>query len=218
MKNKILSFFLGFILAFSACSKSKSTELSEEASKKFTDGKYLFIKGQFKGAIKFFDEVLSENENFINARIMNAKSLFYLGAHKKSLSQITMAEKISPSNPLVLFWKAKILMTIGSTDASFKILSNLVVEDPYNFRAHYELAKLYRAKKDFKGALKEYRECLTIEQTLLKIRMDIVALYRDLQFKDKAKELLSEFEKPYKNLIKNKILKENFTKLGNSLK
>lgn len=217
MKLRNIILCLMVIIFFCACG-SKKKDYSESFKKKFANGKYLFIKGDLKGSLKVFNETIEEESHFIPARLMKVKCLFYLKQYEQSFNEVVVLEKQTTDNSVVGYWKAKLLRTFGKIDQSLEILEDLANEDPFQFKVFYELASIYHEKKNYKEAIRNYYQALALEPLMINARLDIIEMYRELKFDDKANKLLEDLSKPYNEIIEDSVIKQRIKEIESKLK
>lgn len=200
-KCLIIIFILALVTTFCS-SKKKHNSISEDFKKLFIKAKYEFVKRNFHKSIRFSEQILEEYPSFINAYVVKIKCLYYLNKYKDALQQIKIAESFDPFYSNLLFWKAIIYKKLGKNNESIELLKKIIEQDSYNFRAHYELAKLYKETAQYKEALLSYKAALSLEPALLNSRLDIISIYYKLGLKTKAEKLFHSLKTPYIDLAK----------------
>ncbi len=209
--NHKIVYAILFTFLVISCGNKKT--ISEEIKKKFTTAKYHFVKGEIEIADKLFDEILTKHSDFFNARIMKVKALYYLGKFNKALKNIEKIQGDLSNSPTLLYWKAKNLKMLSKRLECVNTLKKILEMDPFNVRALYDIAKIYKEDKKYKEALRYYREIIIQETTIFKAKIDIVEMYGELKFFDKAKKMFQVIKQPFIEIIKNKKLKKKYKKL-----
>jgi anaphase-promoting complex subunit 3 len=132
-------------------------------------------------AIKYFRKALSINEN---SAILN----FYLASahqHNKELNKaitfLNAAEKSDPTNPMIRYQKANILVFNKKYDEALHILLELNEKMPKEAPIHILIGKIYKIKKDYTKALSHFNAAIDIDPKDSNLAKSLIEkLYSDI--------------------------------------
>jgi tetratricopeptide (TPR) repeat protein len=180
------------IIFLFGCSKNNfQTEiyLNEENAKKYIEVKKNYSKKDFNLALKQINEIISEQQNFINAHFMKGKILFFIGKVIEAKNSFLEAISINPYHIDSLFWLSRINSYKENDwkDAQ-KYLERILFVNSDNARANYNLAQLFVKMNKIPEAIMRFEKALTTEFNLPYIHFNLGMLYKKLNIPEKAKK------------------------------
>ena len=101
-------------------------------SKRLTRNKLYYYKQDFEEAIKFYDRILNENPNYVDALTNKGVALGALGNHKDSIALCNKAIEINPKNVNALTNKGVSLGYIRKYNEAIEWLNKALNLDPHN--------------------------------------------------------------------------------------
>lgn len=128
---------------------SNDQQLAEEKYEQACNYK---AEGNFKSAIKLFEEALVINPNYVEA-LNNLGNIFNtMEKYEKALPYFLKADNIMPDEPIILNNLGIALMELGKLDEAKIKLETAIKKQPSFYQTYTNLGKVYTLKNDLVSA------------------------------------------------------------------
>lgn len=178
--------------------------LSEECYKKYFDtpeeifkiGIYYYSSHQYEAAIDFFDFVLEEDPNNIDALLYQADSFYSLKQYDEALKSVEEALEIDSNNPSALSSKG---MIIGENDIeSAQVYFDKALSfNPNNFEVLWDIAEFYSTHGDYDKALEYYDHVCSLNEDKMTPFVEKAQVYIKLNDYDNADKVFDEIHEKF---------------------
>jgi tetratricopeptide (TPR) repeat protein len=161
---------------------------SDSAMDIYARGQQEYLNKNLKEAARLFSEVISQDDDFLNAYLMLAKIHYYNKEYDNAFVQIDALLDRDPDHCGGLYWKGRTLLISGRDEKneSENILRSVLEIDSHHIPARLLLALVYEKNGKFKEALHEYIIAMSEEESLISARGNMAVLYRRLGLKERA--------------------------------
>jgi tetratricopeptide (TPR) repeat protein len=128
-----------------------------------TDAKYasfLFLTKKYPEALVEIDKVLARDPNNLTMNRLRAYSLYETGKNDEAIAAMDKFMKTAPAGKVLKednVYYAKMLSKSGKGDQGVALLEKAVAADPTNGDLRKDLANAYLAKKDYPGAIGQFK-------------------------------------------------------------
>jgi len=160
MKLKVLVFLLLY--------SSGIIYAQNDPREDFKFAKFNYDKGKFEEALKFLDEALDEDDQYINAYYLRAETYYELGQYYNAILDINRIFKIdntiNSSTGAYYLTRGKSFLAIddfSNANADFLQSKSYSSSDPF---VHYYMAKLRYKTRQYTEALQELDTAIMIDQ------------------------------------------------------
>jgi tetratricopeptide (TPR) repeat protein len=173
---------------------------SQKAARPFVGmARALIAKSHFQEALRFADQAVERNENYIHAYVVRADIYLALNETEKSLEDLKKALNLSPLNIVRYQGCAESLLKKNRIEECIKLLGigiDAGLKHPYIIE---RLGFCYFSKKDYSSALKFLKEAVRMEPENLSYLNSLAICYRDSRDFDKAVQTYNQILKKYQD-------------------
>ncbi len=143
-------------------------------------------------ALTIYQQITETDPDFLLARLNIAKMEYALGNHDRAIIQVDQLENQYPRNTIVLYEKAKLLLTTGEIASAIKLLKKIHELDSSLIQPALDLVGLYLKTGEHWPALKLAKKLNLRFADNHNVQMALVSALLANRSKDKAKILLQQ--------------------------
>ena len=194
------NFYICAIALVLACSCS-TTNKNEILMKIANDSLSL---GNPEAALGFYDKVLKQNPNDLNAKIGKVEALINIGRLDIAMYEVQQGINLFPKCEAFLYAKGKILLLKGNVNTACEIFKRM----PNNYKALNALGTIYDSNFDHERAQSYYRKALHINSQYadamgnlgLSIALSGDNIYKGIEYLERANTLPGNSQTQKNNL------------------
>ena len=149
---------------------SKKRVRSREASKEFRYGSLLFSQGRLEEALIHLEKAAKLDTSLVRARLLKAKSLFYLEKEDEALSELIPLVEKHPDFGEAVLWTGKVLFFKGEFERAEKYLSRYLEFNSGSPETYYLLGEVERIIGKNINAMENY--------TIVEDWLDVIGMAR----------------------------------------
>lgn len=177
------------------------------------------VSGKQDEALQFLDEIISENNNNINARSLKAQVFTLQGKLEKATQEYRKIISIAPHSSDGYYNLGKLILRHGNVNDALSVIDEGIKEVPESFLLLMSKAGILQGKKDFQGAIEVYEKIHKLEPTSEVVINNLASLLSDHSGDDavrlkRANELAQRFSESKTPQFKD-TLGWTYFKLGN---
>lgn len=173
MRFYFIIYLMFLFLIFPNCGLSV-----QEIEDKFNDGIKNYSEKNLDKAIVNFTEVVDADGDYLPARIMLGKSLYYKGDYEKALKIFYKIDDDFSGNSLAKNWIGKILIQYPEKlEESKEYFLKSIQFDDNQIDSYFYLGRIAENKGDLKSALLYYNKGIEISKKSDKIFKSIKSIY-----------------------------------------
>lgn len=110
-------------------------EQNQSVSSLYDEGFDLFVSGDYREALKYFEQILEIDPTNRDALYMKPNSLFYLGEYQQALIYFDKLLEVYPDDLEALVTKSHTLINLGGEAEAISNLDRVIELDPESFEA-----------------------------------------------------------------------------------
>lgn len=156
----------------------------------YTKGKEAYAKKDLETAAQRFEQVLDEQERFVNARVMLGKVRFFQGKIELANKLFDAAVTQVPQHIEALYYLSRIQLSKNDRKGAISNLEKILEIDPVNARAHYTLGAIYAEMKNSQKALYHFTRALDEESMMARVRLEYARTLHKSGLTERARKIL----------------------------
>lgn len=148
----------------------------------------LYSRNDLTSAQNALQDVLKDNPDHINARIMLGKILYYNQNYEEAETAFTEAVNQDDNKLDAVLWLAKTRTLLNKTDEGMRNIDHFISRDSNNIEAWYIKGLLHEQKGDTKEAMAAYSYAISKGQHLALVHMRLANIYKESSLPDMAQK------------------------------
>ena len=162
-------------------------EFSGEVREKYARANMKYLQKDTKAALKLFEEVVEEEPNFTNARIMAGKVHYYERRFAKAERVFQEAVDNDSCNSNALFWLSKVQsLNPARQESALENINLLLERDSGNLEAWHIKGLILEHKGKVPEAMRAYRTALLERRKLAMVHFQLAKLYQKAAMNEMA--------------------------------
>ncbi len=149
-------------------------------------GYILQLKGDYEGAIKYFDKAVKLNPNLAEAYYNKALSLRRLGRFEEALKWYTKAIELNPTDPDFYYNRGIVRKKLGDLEGALEDFKRATELNPLFVRAYNNMGNVYYSLGNAEKALEMYERALSINPNYLDALFNAALVLRETGRCDEA--------------------------------
>lgn len=165
-----------------------SQGLEEDPSIIYMKANVLYDNARYDEAVKMYNRVLNEDENFFEAYVMRAKTKYALGAYKGTKKDILQFIERNGVTKEVIKIMAKTELKLKNYPAAKNYIDTAIELDPYDAEQHRNLGTAFYGLKEKNEACEEWSHASTLGDNKSKeLLQEHCSIYLSMQEETHAK-------------------------------
>jgi len=195
MKASLYIVLFSFFVAFQVQAQNLENDVNVMAMK----AQVLFDQERYDEAVRMYNQILKDDDQFAPAYLMRAKSKFQLGAHKGTKSDILEFIAINGVTKEVIKLMSQTEQQLGNLKAAMNYTNVAIELDPYDSELYLIKGYLYFIEKDKSEACELWSKSSKLgdkrASALLKEHCAIIVEMKKMQEKERENSAQTDREK-----------------------
>ncbi len=193
---KVFSYTLAFICLFAGSNLAQSLE--DNVNVVFMKAQVLYDTDRYDEAIRMYNQIINDNEDFAPAYLMRAKAKYELGAYKGTKEDVMEFIFLNGVTKEVIKLMGQTEQQLGNDKAAMNYLNTAIELDPYDAELYLIKGYIFFTQKDKSEACELWEQSAKLgdrrAEALLEEHCALILEMKEMRAQEKEKEEMAKAE------------------------